>query len=90
MSFGIYKIMFHKSAKKHLLNIKSANLLGKFEVLLEIIKKNPYKNPPPYKKLSGDLKEMYSRRINIHHRLVYEVCNSEKTIKILKIWKHYE
>lgn len=86
----MYNIIFHKSTKKHLSNIKSANLLGKFEMLLEIIRKNPYQNPPPCEKLSGDLKEMYSRRINIHHRLVYEVCNSEKTIKILKIWNHYE
>lgn len=86
----MYNIIFHKSTKKHLSNIKSANLSGKLKVLLEIIKKNPYQNPPPYEKLSGDLKEMYSRRINIHHRLVYEVCNSGKTIKILKIWNHYE
>ncbi|WP_333268150.1 MULTISPECIES: Txe/YoeB family addiction module toxin [unclassified Microcoleus] len=58
--------------------------------MLDIIKINPFQNPPPYEKLVGDLAGAYSRRINIQHRLVYEVIDSENTLKILRMWTHYE
>ena len=62
----------------------------KAKKLINIIKENPYQNPPPYEKLTGDLKDYYSRRINIQHRLVYQVIEKEKTVRILSMWTHYE
>lgn len=62
----------------------------KAKKLIDIIKENPYQNPPPYEKLTGDLKDYYSRRINIQHRLVYQVIEKEKTVRILSMWTHYE
>ena len=62
----------------------------KARALIEIIKENPYKTPPTYEKLMGDLTGAYSRRINIKHRLVYEVLEEEKTVKIISLWTHYE
>lgn len=85
-----FKIKFTQQAAKDLKYLKSANLSQKAKSLIDLIKENPYQNPPPYEKLIGDLDDMYSRRINIQHRLVYEVYNKEKTIKIIRMWKHYE
>ena len=85
-----FKIKFTKQAVKDLEYLKAANLSKKVKKLVDIIKENPYQNPPPYEKLIGDLEGMYSRRINIQHRLVYEVDNEEKIIKIIRMWKHYE
>lgn len=62
----------------------------KAKKLIDIIKENSYQNPPPYEKLTGDLKDYYSRRINIQHRLVYQVIEKEKTVRILSMWTHYE
>lgn len=62
----------------------------KAKKLIDIIKENPYQNPPPYEKLTGDLKDYYSRRINIQHRLVYQVIEKEKTVRILSMWTYYE
>ena len=85
-----YRIKFTKQAIKDLELIKFSSLNKKAKNLVEIIKKDPYQTPPPYEKLVGDLKGLYSRRINIQHRLVYEVFENEKVIKVIRMWKHYE
>ena len=85
-----FKIKFTKQAVKDLEYLKSANLSNKAKKLVDIIKENPYQNPPPYEKLTGDLNGIYSRRINIQHRLVYTINAKEKLIKIIRMWKHYE
>ncbi len=84
----VWKIEFSRSVLKDAKKLKSANLEGKFKELLQLLKSNPYH--PPYKKLSGNLKGYYSRRINIKHRLVYSVNNETKTIRIVSVWSHYE
>lgn len=85
-----YLIVLTKQAQKDAKKLESCNLDKKVKELLKIIKENPYQTPPPYEKLVGDLKGFYSRRINIQHRLVYEVYENEKTIKVLRMWTHYE
>jgi toxin YoeB len=70
--------------------LASAGLKNKAKDLLEIIAANPFQNPPPYEKLVGDLAGAYSRRINIQHRLVYQVIQEENTVKVLRMWTHYE
>ena len=69
--------------------LKAAGLDGKAKVLLGILKTNPYQSPPPFEKLKGDLQGAFSRRINIQHRLVYEVIEDERTVKIIRMWTHY-
>ena len=86
----MYKIQYHKKAVKEIEKLKMNKLDIKAKKLIDIIKENPYQNPPPYEKLTGDLKDYYSRRINIQHRLVYQVIKKEKTIRILSMWTHYE
>ncbi len=86
----MYKVFYRKQAVKDVSKIKSAGLNDKLKRLIEIIKEDPIKTPPPYEKLVGELKGAYSRRINIQHRLVYQVYEEEKAIKILSIWSHYE
>jgi toxin YoeB len=85
-----WQLVFTKQAQKDAKMIAHSGLKTQAERLLEIIKENPFKNPPPYEKLVGDLLGAYSRRINIQHRLVYEVLDSIKTIKIIRMWTHYE
>jgi Txe/YoeB family toxin of toxin-antitoxin system len=85
-----YKIVYTKISVKQIPNLKGAKLDKKVKKLIDILKLNPYQNPPPYEKLVGDLKTAYSRRINIQHRLVYQVFEDEKTVKILSMWTHYE
>ena len=85
-----YNIVYTKLAAKDISNLKQAGLAAKAKKLITIIRSNPFQNPPPYEKLVGDLKGMYSRRINIQHRLVYEVMEEEHTVKIIRMWKHYE
>lgn len=85
-----YTLYFTKRAKKDAKNLAAHHLKEKTTTLLDIIQENPYQNPPPYEKLIGDLSELLSRRINIQHRLVYQVLESEKAIKILRMWSHYE
>ena len=70
--------------------IAHSGLKPQAERLLEILKENPFKNPPPYEKLLGDLSGAYSRRINIQHRLVYQVLDDIKTVKVIRMWTHYE
>lgn len=86
----MYQVVFTKTALKQLPNLKAANLTGKAKALAEILRENPYRNPPPYEKLAGDLQGLYSRRINVQHRLVYQVLEEEKTVKVLSMWTHYE
>ena len=86
----MYKIVYIKKVIKDIPKIKEVGLADKVQRLIELIKTNPYQNPPPYEKLVGDLQGAYSRRINIQHRLVYQVYEEEKTVKIISIWTHYE
>lgn len=86
----MYKIQYHKKVVKEIEKLKMNKLDIKAKKLIDIIKENPYQNPPPYEKLTGDLKDYYSRRINIQHRLVYQVIEKEKTVRILSMWTHYE
>ena len=85
-----YKVVFTKQAVKDIEHLKQAGLSEKAKKLIEIVKTDPFKNPPPYEKLVGDLKGLYSRRINIQHRFVYEVLEDIKTVKIIRMWKHYQ
>ena len=85
-----YKVVYTKNAAKDISNLKAANLSNKAQNLIELIKENPFQNPPPYEKLFGNLSGLYSRRINIQHRLVYEVLEDIKTVKIISMWSHYE
>jgi toxin YoeB len=85
-----WSIVFTKQAQKDTRKIASANLRPQAERLLAILSDNPFQNPPPYEKLVGDLAGAYSRRINIQHRLVYQVYPDEQTVKVLRMWTHYE
>ena len=86
----MYIVKFHKKAIKEITKLKENKLDVKAKRLIEIIKENPYQNPPPYKKLVGDLKDLYSRRINIQHRIIYQVNEADKVVKIVSLWSHYE
>lgn len=86
----MYKIVYRKQVVKDIPKLKSAGLNEKAKNLVEILKENPFKTPPPYEKLLGDLQGAYLRRINIQHRLVYQVYEEEKTVKIISVWSHYE
>ena len=83
-------LYYTKQAQKDAKKLSSSGLRNKAERLLAIIAENPYQNPPPYEKLVGDLSGALSRRINIHHRLVYQVLEKEMAVKILRMWTHYE
>ena len=85
-----YTLAFTTRARRDAKKIANSELQGKAQQLLEVLTVNPYQNPPPYEKLVGDLRGCYSRRINIHNRLVYEVLESEKIVRILAMWTHYE
>jgi len=86
----MYKIKYSQRVKKQVNFIKQSGLTKKVKQLIEIIKKNPYQSPPSYEKLSGNLIGFYSRRINIQHRLIYEILETEKIVRIISIWSHYE
>lgn len=86
----MYHIVYTKKAAEDIPLLKSANLDSRAKRLIELIRENPFQNPPPYEKLIGDLAGAYSRRINIKHRLVYQVYQEEKTIKIISMWSHYD
>ena len=87
MTWDLY---FTRQARKDARKLSSAGLKQRAEELLDIIRDNPYRNPPPYEKLTGDLTGAYSRRINIQHRLVYQVLKEERAVKVLRLWTHYE
>ena len=85
-----WQLVFTKQAQRDAKKLSGAGLRSKAEELLDIIQESPYQNPPPYEKLIGDLAGAISRRINIQHRLVYQVHEDEKVIKIIRMWTHYE
>ncbi|MDI6403106.1 Txe/YoeB family addiction module toxin [Balneolaceae bacterium ANBcel3] len=85
-----YKLVYTKQAKKDASKAASSGLKPKIEELLKIIKENPFEEYPPYEKLAGNLEGAYSRRINIQHRLVYQVLEEEKIVKVIRMWTHYD
>jgi Txe/YoeB family toxin of toxin-antitoxin system len=85
-----WKIVFTKQAQKDAKKIAASNLKTQTQRLLDILAINPFQNPPSFEKLIGDLSGAISRRINIQHRLVYQVYSEEKTIKVIRMWTHYE
>ncbi|MDP9897909.1 Txe/YoeB family addiction module toxin [Variovorax ginsengisoli] len=86
----MWTIVYAKHAVKDAGKLASAGLKGKAQALLDVLAVDPFQNPPPYEKLVGDLDGTYSRRINIQHRLVYEVFKKERTVRVLRMWSHYE
>lgn len=86
----MWTVVFTKQAQKDAKKLNHAGLRSKTEELLEVLKKNPTETPPPYEKLVGDLEGAYSRRINIQHRLVYQLLKKERIVKVLRMWTHYE
>lgn len=95
----MYRIVYDKQAIKDIKNLKSVRLDEKAKKLIEVIKDNPFRNPPPYEAFVGNLQGVYSRRINIQHRLVYQVYNDpveldgikyDGTVKIIRMWTHYD
>lgn len=85
-----YEVRFHNKAIKQIPNLKVAKLDKRVLEIAKILEINPYQNPPPYEKLVGNLNGKYSRRLNIQHRLVYQVNEQAKTVDILSMWTHYE
>ena len=85
-----WRIEYTKQAKKDAKKLSASGLRLKAEELLAILAENPYQNPPPFEKLVGDLTGAYSRRINIQHRLVYQIIEEERVVKVIRMWTHYE
>ncbi|WP_269537402.1 Txe/YoeB family addiction module toxin [Cerasicoccus fimbriatus] len=85
-----YTLVYTRQARKDAKKLKGTPLAEKAKELLAVIAENPFVEPPPYESLVGDLKGAYSRRINIQHRLVYQVLEEAKTVKVLRLWTHYE
>ena len=85
-----WTVVFAKHALKDAKKLSAAGLRAHAQALLDVLANDPFQNPPAYEKLVGDLSGAYSRRINIQHRLVYEVCKPEHTVRVLRMWSHYE
>ena len=85
-----WTLHYTKQAQKDARKLASSGLKAKAQTLLAILEEDPWQNPPPFEKLVGDLSGAYSRRINIQHRLVYQVLEAERAVKILRLWTHYE
>lgn len=85
-----WRVLYTKHAQKDAQKLARAGLKDKAQSLLDLLARDPFQNPPPYEKLVGDLAGAYSRRINIHHRLVYQVLSDDMTVKVLRMWTHYE
>ena len=85
-----YQIFYTKTAAADIPKLKAAHLAEKAQMLMGVLADNPFQNPPPYEKLRGNLQGAYSRRLNIHHRLVYEVLEDEHAVKVISMWTHYE
>jgi Txe/YoeB family toxin of toxin-antitoxin system len=85
-----WRLVYTKQAQKDATKLSSAGLREKAQSLLDILAEDPYKSPPPFEKLVGDLAGAFSRRINIQHRLVYQVLEDQKTVKIIRMWTHYD
>jgi toxin YoeB len=86
----MWQLVFTKQAQKDAKKISQSGLKPNAERLLQILKEDPYRTPPPYEKLLGDLSGAFSRRINVQHRLVYQILDEIKTVKIIRMWTHYE
>ena len=86
----MWRVVFTKQAQKDAKKLSAAGLRPKAEKLIEILRKNPYQTPPSFEKLLGDLSGAFSRRINIQHRLVYQILDDEKVVKVIRMWTHYE
>ena len=86
----MWQLVFTKQAQKDAKKIAQSGLKSNAERLLQILKEDPYRSPPPYEKLLGDLSGAFSRRINLQHRLVYQILNESKTVKVIRMWTHYE
>ncbi len=86
----MWRVVFTKQAQKDAKKLPAAGLRPKAEKLIEILRENPYQTPPPFEKLLGDLSVAFSRRINIQHRLVYQILDDEKVVKVIRMWTHYE
>ena len=85
-----WKLVYTRQAQKDAKKLATSGLRRRAEQLLEILRENPYQHPPPFEKLVGDLEGAFSRRINIQHRLVYEILDKVKTVKVIRMWTHYE
>ena len=85
-----YKIVYTRDALKDIPKLKAVRLDKKVKKLIDLLRENPYQSPPPYEKLVGDLAGAYSRRINIQHRLVYQILKDIHTVKVIRMWTHYE
>jgi toxin YoeB len=85
-----WQLVYTRQAQKDAKKLAAAGLRRKAEELLKILEKNPFQHPPPFEKLIGDLSGAYSRRINVQHRLVYEVLKEKKFVKVIRLWTHYE
>lgn len=85
-----WRLLYTKQAQKDAKKLTASNLKGKAQTLLKIIAEDPFQNPPPFERLIGDLQGAISRRINIQHRLVYQVLEAENSVKVLRMWSHYE
>ncbi len=85
-----WQIVFTKQAQKDAKKLSGSGLRAKTEKIIQILRNNPYQTPPPYEKLVGDLAGAYSRRINIQHRLVYQIIEDRKSVKIIRMWTHYD
>ena len=85
-----WRIVFTKQAQKDAKKVSASNLKPKAEKIIKILRQNPLQTPPPYEKLVGDLAGAYSRRLNIQHRIVYQVIPDEKAVKLIRMWTHYE
>ena len=85
-----YRVVFTKQAQKDARQVARAGLRPKAERILAVLKDNPFQKPPPYEKLLGDLSGAYSRRLNIQHRIVYQVYEGKRVVKVIRMWTHYE
>jgi len=85
-----WDLYYTKQAQKDARRLAPSNLRANAERLLEILRTNPYQNPPPFEKLVGDLEGAYSRRINVQHRLVYQIYPEKRAVKVIRMWTHYE
>jgi len=85
-----WQLVYTRQAQKDAKKLAAAGLKQKAQELLAVLISNPYQNPPPYEKLVGDLNGAYSRRINIQHRLIYQVLDEKQVVKVLRLWSHYE
>ena len=85
-----WRVVYTRQARKDAKKLSGAGLRPKAEYLLSLLRDDPFQSPPPYEKLVGDLRSALSRRINVHHRLVYQVLETERTVKVIRMWTHYE